>query len=173
MAHESTEVLLQKLKRKAYLAIKDRLRAIVEGLLGSSALTIAQKLRVGERSVKRWVKRWNEQGEAGLWDLPRPGQPQRLTKEQQEMLFRRVEQGPPTQEGRGRDRLIDLCAFVKEQCGVVMKKGGMQNLLFRHGYRVLRARPVHEKNEATRMEVWKKQAPLLSRKSSKSTRKKK
>ena len=100
MAHESTEVLLQKLKRKAYLAIKDRLRAIVEGLLGSSALTIAQKLRVGERSVKRWVKRWNEQGEAGLWDLPRPGQPQRLKREQQEMLLGRGKKGPADQGAR-------------------------------------------------------------------------
>lgn len=165
IAHESAETLLTKARHKAYAEIKDRLRAVAEALKGVSALKIAQRLFVGQRSVKRWVKRFNEEGEAGLWDKARPGQPQKLTKEQQQELFEKVERGPSLEEGRSRYRLVDLCAWVLERFHVAMKKGGMQNLLFRNNYRVLRARPVHEKNDKEKMEIWKKEAPLLSKKS--------
>lgn len=163
IAHESIEILKQKLRRKAYAEIKDRLRVILEALEGSSATEIAERLRVGTGSVKRWVRRFNQEGEKGLWDLPRPGQPQKLTQEQQRELFEKVEQGPSLEEGRSRYRLVDLCAWVFERFSVSMKKGGMQNLLFRNGYRVLRTRPVHEKNNQEAMEIWVKEAPFLSK----------
>ncbi len=165
IAHESIEILKQKLRRKAYAEIKDRLHAILEALEGNSAAGIAKGLRVGTGSIKRWVRRYNQEGEKGLWEKPRPGQPQKLTQEQQRELFEKVERGPSLEEGRSRYRLVDLCAWVFERFCVSMKKGGMQNLLFRNGYRVLRARPVHEKNNKEAMEIWKKEAPLLSKRS--------
>lgn len=165
IGHETSETLIKKARHKTYAVIKDRLRAVSEALKGTSAERIAHRLFVSTRSVTRWIQRWNQAGEEGLWDKPRPGQPQKLTVAQQTELFAHLERGPSEEEGRSRYRLIDLCAFVKERFGVLMKKGGMQNLLFRHGYRVLRARPVHAKNDTEVMEVWKKQAPLLSNRS--------
>lgn len=165
IAHEPAETLLTKARHKTYAEIKDRLRAIAEALKGGSAERIAKRLFVGARSVKRWVKRYNEEGEKGLWDKPRPGQPQKLTHEQQQELFTHVERGPSLEEGRSRYRLIDLCVWVQERFGVSMKKGGMQNLLYRNGYGVLRARPTHEKSDPATREQWKKEAPLLSKRS--------
>jgi len=173
IAHETVPALLTKIRLKAYAPIKDRLRAVVSALKGVCAAALANRLEVAPSSVKRWVKRWNEEAEVGLWDKPRPGQPKRLTAVQQALLFQKVEQGPPKTQERGRYRLVDLCGFVKESFGVLMKKGGMQDLLHRNGYRLLRARPVHEKNEKQKMEIWVKEAPLLSKKSRRLTRKKK
>lgn len=163
IAHQSIEELTRKLRRKFYAQIKDRLRAVVAGMQRQSSVEIAKRLEVGDRCIRSWIKRWNAQGESGLWDRPRSGQPKKLTHEQTQTLVSWLEQGPPQEEGRARYRIKDLQQTIQDTMAVSFSFSGLRDLVARLGYRLLRARPRHEKNDPVKIAAWKEQTPLGSR----------
>ncbi|MFD9286306.1 helix-turn-helix domain-containing protein [Streptomyces mirabilis] len=70
-----------------------RLQAVERFEGGEKNREIATTLRVSERSVERWRRRWRERGEAGVLSKGSPGRP-RLGEKQIARLERELERGP-------------------------------------------------------------------------------
>ena len=70
-----------------------RLQAVTGFEADEKNREIAAALRVSERSVERWRRRWREEGLAGLASKGSPGRP-RLSETQIARLERELERGP-------------------------------------------------------------------------------
>ena len=151
---EAPEELLRKIHIKRYAPIKDRLRSVLLAAQKKSARAIGEMLGYARSSIERWVTRYQQGGEDALWDRPRPGQKKKLSAEQEEKVWSWVEQGPSSEEGRGRNRLEDIRRRIQEEMDVHLSLSWVQDLVVHRGcYRLLRARPVHEKNDKATWQV--------------------
>jgi transposase len=97
---------------------------------------IAEQLGVNEATVRRWVKRFNEQGLAGLEDRPRSGCPPTYTSEQvaeviAAALTKPDELGLPF----GAWTLDRLAAYLNEQKGIAIKRSRIDEILIAEGLR--------------------------------------
>ena len=83
-----------------YRATRDvrlRTRAQIVLLAGEQRLAapaIARIVREHEETVRRWLKRWQAEGLAGLKDRPMPGGPTKITAAYREQLLATVRQRP-------------------------------------------------------------------------------
>jgi transposase len=75
--------------------IRERTQIILlAGEQQMSAPTIATIVRRNEQTVRTWIKRFNAEGIAGLYDAPRPGAPAILTPAYRARLLTVVRQRP-------------------------------------------------------------------------------
>lgn len=65
---------------------------------GFTAAEIAEIVRSDAQTVRRWIKRYRDQGLEGLYDAPRPGGPHKLSDDQLAELLE-VARRPPSQLG--------------------------------------------------------------------------
>jgi transposase len=72
-----------------------RARIILLSAAGRSAAEVGAELGVGVPTVYKWCKRFRSAGVAGLLDLPRSGQPRRLSEERRAEILRVTQQEPP------------------------------------------------------------------------------
>src|SRR5580698_565927 len=70
----------QELERRRRLAV-ERVKA------GYSQVDVAEFLGVSDRSVRRWVKAYRDEGAAALTAKPRSGRPTHLTPEQTQQVL--------------------------------------------------------------------------------------
>lgn len=76
---------------RAYsLDLRQRIIAALE--TGQSVATVAQRLSVSQRSVRRYRQQWREQGR--LESRPRPGRHRKIPIDQEAMLLAQVEAAP-------------------------------------------------------------------------------
>ena len=61
---------------------------------GLKAGQIAQIVRESERTVQRWLKRYQAEGIQALWDAPKSGSPGKVTQAYKEQLMSSVRQRP-------------------------------------------------------------------------------
>jgi transposase len=61
---------------------------------GMKVSQICQLVREDERTVQRWLHRYQAEGIQGLYDLPRPGTPAKVTAAYQQELLESVRQRP-------------------------------------------------------------------------------
>ena len=161
---------LEELTRRESLAKqRDRYRAVVLALEGHEAQEIADRLGRSRRFVQRWAYAYREGGIAALAEMPHSGRPARLKPEQQEPFRARVDGGAKEADEVCTLRGKDMQKILEKEFAVRYSLRGVYALLHRLGYSLLRPRPRHPKNDPQAMEQFKKDAPLLSRKSSKST----
>jgi transposase len=66
-------------RRQTAQGLKLRSRMVVRAAEGRSAAGIAAELKVCVATVRKWWRRFNQAGVAGLLDEPRPGQPRKIT----------------------------------------------------------------------------------------------
>jgi len=164
-AHYNIELLHHKLRLKEYLPIRDRIRAVIGAMEAKTASDIGKQLGYTMRWVQKWVGRYNRKGLEGLYDLPRSGQPTKLKPKDQQAFRQRIEAGATAKDKvcvlRGRD----FQQILGQEFGTDYSLGGVYGLLQRLGYSCLRPRPRHRKNNPEAMNIWKAEAPLLSKKS--------
>ncbi len=87
------KVALQRLvKESPPLETILRVKALIAYYKGLDLRTVAACYDVSEKSVKNWIKRFEEEGEGGLDDKPRSGRPVRLPPEQAAELKALIEQ---------------------------------------------------------------------------------
>jgi len=112
---------------------------------------VAAVIGVDYRSVQRWVGWYRRGGLAAIraHRLGGPGQPPRLTPEQQEHLAQEVA------TGRFRNA-IAIRAWVAETYGVTYSEGGMYSLLARLRCAPKVPRPLHENANPEEQEAWKR-----------------
>lgn len=72
-----------------------RARIVLLSEQGLSVEQIASELSIVPPTVYKWRRRFAERGIAGLYDLPRPGQPLKLTEQRKQAIVRLVTEAIP------------------------------------------------------------------------------
>ena len=106
-------------------------------------------------------------GAAGLVNRPPPGNPRRLTPEQETELATLVEAGPTSAglDHLARWRCIDLQGLIQARWGVRYHERTVGKLLDRLGFSHITTRPRHYRQDTAAMEAFKKTSPTRSRRS--------
>lgn len=133
-------------------ALRQRLQALWLLRSGERRLgEVAAVIGVDYRSVQRWVAWYRSGGIAAVRShrLGGPGQPPRLTPEQQEQVAQEVE------TGRFRNAAT-IRTWIIETYGVTYTQGGLYSLLDRLRCAPKVPRPVHTNANLAEQEAWKK-----------------
>lgn len=163
--HDTNKLLKAMSKLKAYAEIHERIRIVMFAKQGQTLKWIANKLDVAPTTVVKWVGRYNEGGLDGLYDLPRSGQPTRITEKQMTWLINRLEAGPGREDETNVFRGKDVMELIKKHCGVTYSLSAIYVILSRLGYSYIKPRPVHPQNNPEEMRTWlkKNDAQIYSR----------
>ena len=138
--------------------------AVYEGMSRSDAARIGGMDR---QTLRDWAHRFNAEGAAGLINRAAPGNPRRLTPEQEAELDGIVEAGP-TATGLGhlaRWRCADLKVLIAERWGVVYHERTIGKLLDRLDFSHITSRPQHYRQDEVALEAFKKTSPTRWRRS--------
>jgi transposase len=73
----------------------ERARVILQSAAGEAKLSIAARLGLARQTVRRWEKRFQQQGIKGLEDAPRSGRPHRIQPEQIAQIVQKTTQETP------------------------------------------------------------------------------
>lgn len=170
---DSDAAAVRRLARNAVDADQARrllaIAAVYEGMSREDAARIGSMDR---QTLRDWVHRFNADGADGLVNRPPPGNPRRLTPDQEAELARIVEGGPGS-AGLGhlaRWRCADLKALIEQRWGVDYHERTIGKLLDRLGFSHITTRPRHYRQDADAMEAFKKTSRRGSRRSAPSSR---
>ena len=142
-------------KHKVYLAIKDRIYAIIFHKKKWPLSRIGAELGFCKSWVSKWINRYKNLGIEGLFDKPRSGHPNHLTQEQEEILKTRIQSGPTKDDTISVFRGHSIKDFVASQFKITFSLSGIYSIIKRLGFKKIKPRPRHEKNDKTRMQQWK------------------
>lgn len=117
-----------------------RLRIVILGIEGWTAPAVAMAVGLTRRICQRWVRRYNEEGLAGLDD--RRGHEPRLplSSEDQERVRQRLDAGPTAQDEVCSLRGKDVQRILAQEFRLLRSLAGVYHLLHRLGYSYLRPR---------------------------------
>lgn len=97
---------------------------------------IAQQMHVDENVVRKWIKRFDALGVAGLEDAPRPGAPPRYTPENKARILQAAVTRPSDLGLPFGSWTFDrLAAYVQEVLGLSMKRTRIIEILQEEGLR--------------------------------------
>jgi len=134
-----------------------RLLALAAVYDGASRFEAAMIGGVTLQVVRDWVLRFNARGLEGLINGKAPGKPSRLNDTHRMALVQAIEAGPvPAIDGVVRWRLIDLCRWLWDECGVRIAKPTLSRELRAMSYRKLTAGPRHHEQAEGAVEALKK-----------------
>lgn len=131
-------VIIQQTARSRTAAMRqvERARIIQASSGGMSVGQIAAHLQLKEAKVRKWVKRFNEEGLAGLEDVPRAGRPATYTAEAVSEVIATALTDPQTLGLPFASWTLDrLEAYLNEVKGIGMKRSRIDDLLLREGLR--------------------------------------
>ena len=136
-----------------------RLRIVILASEGWTARAVAMAVGLTRRICQRWVRRYNEEGLAGLDD--RRGRQPRLplTPEQQEQVRRRLNAGPTVQDEVCSLRGKDVQRILAQEFNLLRSLAGVYCLLHRLGYSHLRPRPRHRRADPEKQAAFVRQWP--------------
>src|SRR6266508_471560 len=78
LTHREQEALLRWVRNNDVTpSLRRRARVVILSSYDISAYVIALLVPMGRNNVTHWIRRFNEEGLAGLRDRPRPGRPRR------------------------------------------------------------------------------------------------
>jgi len=144
-----------------------RLLAIAAVYDGMSREDAARLAGMDRQTLRDWVHRFNQAGAGGLVNRVAPGNPRRLTPEQEAELDRIVEAGPASVglDHLARWRCADLKALILERWGVDYHERTIGKLLDRLNFSHITTRPRHYRQDESAMEAFKKTSRRRSRRS--------
>jgi transposase len=130
--------VITKLSRSqtASARLVERAKILQLGSEGQNVQQIARSLDIHEKTVRKWFKRFEHVGLAGLEDAPRAGAPSRYTPENKARVLQ-VARTRPSELGLpfGSWTFERLASYVKEQLGLHMKKTRIFEILQEEGLR--------------------------------------
>jgi transposase len=139
--------------------VSARMMAIANALAGMDRATAAGLAGMDRQILRDWVRRYNAEGMAGLFNRTAPGRQPKLSEGQMAALKARVFAGPdPAVEGVGRWRVVDLCRWVAEHWDVHYSETGMVRLLWSLDLAPRKTRPQHPKSDVKAQRAFKKRA---------------
>jgi transposase len=114
----------------------ERAKIIQLASQGRQVPQIAQAVGVNERTVRKWLKRFREQGVEGLPDAPRSGAPSRYTPEVKARIIA-LALTNPRDVGRKFNcwTFERLAVYVREELGFAIKKTRIFEILHQEGLR--------------------------------------
>jgi transposase len=144
--------------------VASRMVAIAHALDGMKRVAAAELAGMDRQTLRDWVIRYNDHGLAGLADLPKGHNPEKLTDEEKAILKDKILQTPdPAKDGVCAWRVADLCAFVEARFQKQVSLSGMWGILKRMGLSHQKTRPVHPKSDRDAQDAFKKRASGGSR----------
>ena len=132
------ERVISKLARSqsASKRLVERAKIIQLAAEGLTIPQIVQQLHASEPMVRKWWKRFEQQGLAGLEDAPRPGAPSRYTPENKARVLQAARTRPSELGLPYSSWTFErLASYVKEQLGLSMKKTRIFEILQEEGLR--------------------------------------
>ncbi|MGQ9588617.1 MAG: IS630 family transposase, partial [Thermoplasmata archaeon] len=141
LTEQELEQLRMLLRHVQANRLKDRYQAIWFSHLGKSVQEIARLLDVSEDTVRRWIRRFEEDGFDGLADDYRSGRPPEATGRYVERLLDLVHISP-LHLGYPRTTwaLALLATHMEEETGVKLSGERIRQLLLKNGMRFRRAK---------------------------------
>lgn len=135
-------ILQDEIRRTHEARYDHKLHAILLVAQGLSSRRAAQLLGDSPRSVAYWVKRFNEEGLAGLTEAERSGRPRKLNQDQIDFIGEALRKSPSDYglvvnlwDGK------TLSAFIKQQFGIELGIRQCQRLFRQLGFRLRKPRP--------------------------------
>lgn len=114
----------------------ERAKILHLGSEGQSVPQIAEALGLNEKTVRKWFKRFEQEGLTGLEDAPRSGAPSRYTPENQARVLQAARTRPSELGLPYSSWTFErLAAYVREQMGLPMKKTRIFEILQEEGLR--------------------------------------
>lgn len=150
----------QEIERNDESRYDHRLHGVLLVANGMSARQAALWLSEGERTVQRWVNRFEQIGFAGLQEGARPGRPKRLSEGHWQHLERDLRR-PPREFGFTQT-LWDgklLAEHLRRRYQVKLGVRQCQRLFRQMGFRLRQPRPVIAKADPAAQAAFKKTAP--------------
>jgi len=132
------ERVITKLARSQTASVRlvQRAQILHLGSTGQTVPQIARELDLDENTVRKWVKRFNQQGLAGLEDAPRSGAPSRYTAENKARVIETARTRPSALGLPFASWTFErLAAYLREQMGLPMKKTRIFEVLQDEGLR--------------------------------------
>ncbi len=132
------ERVITKLSRSQTASVRLVQRAKIIALAneGKSIPQIVQQLSMTDRIVRKWWKRFEQQGLAGLQDAPRKGSPGRYTPENKAQVLQAARKRPADLGLPYSSWTFErLANYVKEQLGIPMRKTRIFEILQEEGLR--------------------------------------
>ena len=122
--------------RKGEARLVERAKIVRLASEGRKVPEIAEAVSLDEKTVRKWLKRFAEQGCAGLEDAPRSGAPSRYTPEVKGRLIataltRPRDLGQPFSSWT----FERLATYVREELGISMKKTRIFEIFRQEGLR--------------------------------------
>lgn len=120
--------------RTASVRLVERARIIEAASQGKTIPEIAVTLHLKEATVRKWFKRFEEQGLAGLEDAPRSGAPPTYTPENRAVVLEVAATAPSKLDQPFHCwSLKRLQIYLKEEKGLTMKQSRIRQLLHAEG----------------------------------------
>jgi transposase len=122
--------------RTAAVRDVERARIIVQSSQGQRVPAIARMLDLCEPTVRMWIKRFNEQGMAGLADAPHRGRPATYTQEQVGLVVATALTDPQQlDQAFACWTFKRLATYLHETHGLAMSRSRIHEVLQREGLR--------------------------------------
>lgn len=135
-ANERQEIERLARSRTGAARLVERARIIQQASQGRKVSNIAERLKVSEMTVGRWLKRFNRAGLAGLADQPRSGRPTTYTARERAEVVATALTDPQTLKLPFASWTLDrLAAYLNEQCGIAIKRSRIDEILLAEGLR--------------------------------------
>jgi len=141
-----------------------RLQAI-RSLRHHSLNVVSSVIGIDRSRIKAWVKRFSEEGLAGLEDRPRKPKRSKLSEAQKAEVIRWVDTG---RNHAGRDinwTLEKLRQSIEDEFGIRMGINTLWVFIRKEGYSFKRARPKHVQGDVEAQEQFKKNSRAKPKKS--------
>ena len=114
----------------------ERAKILHLGSEGQTVPQIAEAMGLNEKTVRKWFKRFEQEGLTGLEDAPRSGAPSRYTAENKARVLQAARTRPSELGLPYASWTFErLAAYVKEQLGIQMKKTRIFEILQDEGLR--------------------------------------
>lgn len=137
MRAEEEQVIAKRARSQTASArLVQRAQIVQLGIQGQTVAQIAGELGLDENTVRKWFKRFNDQGLAGLEDAPRSGAPSRYTAANKARVLEAALTRPQALGlPYGSWTFERLAVYVHDQLGLRMKKTRIFEILRDEGLR--------------------------------------
>jgi transposase len=135
--------LQDEIRRSAEARYDHRLHGLLLVAQGMSGHEVARLLGDSPRTVAYWIRRFQEDGLAGIADSERPGRPRKLNEEQIEVIDTALRKKPSDFNLSGNHwEGKTLSAFIQKEWDLDLGVRQCQRLFRRLGFRLRKPRPV-------------------------------
>lgn len=135
--------------------VRVRLLALAHLQEGKTARAIGAMLKVHEKTVLKWIRRYRAGGVEGLAEQPGRGAKRRLKLEQESQLKALITEAQAARRG-GRLSGQEIRTLVAEHFGVEYSLSGLYGVLHRAGLAWISARSQHPQRDPQAQESFKK-----------------